>query len=80
MVKDLERVQEELERVQEEEEKVLVKDWERVRKNKDGKLNNSDIAHNAKSYNKYMLKDNPWMLEPWALKQVPHPEKNTMTV
>jgi len=43
-------------------------------------LNNSDIAHNAKSYNKYMLKDNPWMLEPWALKQVPHPEKNTMTV
>ena len=35
----------------------------RVRKNKDGTLNKSDLAHNAKSYNKYMLKDNPWMLD-----------------
>ena len=47
----------------------------RVRRNKDGTLNKEDMDHNTKCYNKNFLKDNPWMLEPWALKQVPHPEK-----
>ena len=47
----------------------------RIRRNKDGTLNKKDMAHNAKCYNENFLKDNPWMLEPWALKQVPHPEK-----
>ena len=47
----------------------------RVRLNKDGKFNKKDMDHNTKCYNKNFLKDNPWMLEPWALKQVPHPAK-----
>ena len=50
----------------------------RVRKNADGTLNEEDMAHNAKCYNENFLKDNPWMSEPWALKQVPHPEKHKL--
>ena len=42
----------------------------RVRKNKNGTLNKKDLAHNAACLKKNMLKDNPWMLEPWAQKQV----------
>ena len=41
----------------------------RVRKNKDGTFNKKDLAHNAKCLEKYMLVDNPWMLEEWAKAQ-----------
>ena len=35
----------------------------RVKRNKDGTLNKKDLAHNVALYKKYMLKDNPWMLQ-----------------
>tara|TARA_Y100000590_G_C15516376_1_gene937519 strand:+ start:205 stop:516 length:312 start_codon:yes stop_codon:yes gene_type:complete len=41
----------------------------RVRKNKNGTWNKKDLAHNAACLKKYMIKDNPWMLESWAQKQ-----------
>ncbi len=40
----------------------------RVRKMADGTLNQKDIEHNQKCQDKYMIEDNPWMLEKSALK------------